>query len=85
MEFLGQETSRSGINTYLIHGQKLMLDQYEIVRTILDTVCNEAESRAGDRYRYVSFVSFFKIFFSITLNIFSFTVPYGFLIGGRGW
>ncbi|KAH6806116.1 hypothetical protein C2S51_030947 [Perilla frutescens var. frutescens] len=31
-----------------VHGQNLMPDQYEFIRTILDTVRKEAESRAED-------------------------------------
>ncbi|KAH6793247.1 hypothetical protein C2S52_003724 [Perilla frutescens var. hirtella] len=48
MEFIGQETSRNGISTFPVNGQKLMLDQYEVIRDILDAVRNDAESRAED-------------------------------------
>ncbi|KAG6397962.1 hypothetical protein SASPL_139412 [Salvia splendens] len=44
MEFIGQESSRSMISNH--PSQKFMLDQFDVIKTILDTACNEAESIA---------------------------------------
>ncbi|XP_057771067.1 midasin isoform X2 [Salvia miltiorrhiza] len=44
MEFIGQESSQSVIRTH--PGQKFMLDQFEVIKSIIDTACNEAESIA---------------------------------------
>ncbi|KAI3455601.1 hypothetical protein Pfo_012264 [Paulownia fortunei] len=50
MEFLGHETSRSGMNTHSIQGQKPITDPYEVSRTLLDTVCNQTQTKAKDSY-----------------------------------
>ncbi|KAK4427378.1 Midasin [Sesamum alatum] len=48
MDFLGQETSRSGINFRSTQGQRFMVDSYEVSRTLLDTVYNQTQSKAKD-------------------------------------
>ncbi|PIN24695.1 hypothetical protein CDL12_02577 [Handroanthus impetiginosus] len=45
MEFLGQETSRSVINTQSIQGSNLMVDPFETSRALLDTICNQIQSK----------------------------------------
>ncbi|KAL8480046.1 hypothetical protein ACS0TY_026830 [Phlomoides rotata] len=50
MEFLGRETPQSGINTSSVHGQKLMLDPYEVIKSLLDSICNQTESKAKGSY-----------------------------------
>lgn len=49
MEFLGRESPRSGINTSSVDVQKLMLDPYEVIKTLLDSICNQTESKAEGR------------------------------------
>ncbi|GFQ03816.1 midasin [Phtheirospermum japonicum] len=49
LEFLGRETSRSGLNTpHSIETQKPITDAYEVSRTLLDAVCNQTQSKAND-------------------------------------
>ncbi|KAL3824480.1 hypothetical protein ACJIZ3_020509 [Penstemon smallii] len=48
MEFLGQEGSRSGTDTQTIHDTKLMVDPFEVSRTLLDTICNQTQSKDKD-------------------------------------
>lgn len=49
MEFLGRDALRSGINTSSVDVQKLMLDPYEVIKTLLDGICNQTESKAKGR------------------------------------
>ncbi|KAL1551716.1 midasin-like isoform X1 [Salvia divinorum] len=44
MEFIGQESSQSVISNHPC--QKFMLDQFDVIKTNLDTACSEAESIA---------------------------------------
>ncbi|KAK4479548.1 hypothetical protein RD792_015065 [Penstemon davidsonii] len=48
MEFLGQEGSRSGMDTQTINETKLMVDPFEVSRTLLDTICNQTQSKDKD-------------------------------------
>ncbi|KAL0354500.1 UNVERIFIED_CONTAM: Midasin [Sesamum radiatum] len=48
MDFLGQETSRSGMNSLSTQGQRFIVDSYEASRTLLDTVYNQTQSKAND-------------------------------------
>ncbi|KAL2243207.1 UNVERIFIED_CONTAM: Midasin, partial [Sesamum indicum] len=48
MDFLGQETSRSGMNSRSTQGQRSIVDSYEASRTLLDTVYNQSQSKAKD-------------------------------------
>lgn len=47
MEFIGHESLRRVISTN--PDQKLMLDQFEVIKTILDTTRDEAKSREDVR------------------------------------
>ncbi|KAK6125035.1 hypothetical protein DH2020_041213 [Rehmannia glutinosa] len=48
MEFLGRETSQSGMNIHSIQVQKTITDACEVSRTLLDTVCNQTQCKAND-------------------------------------
>ncbi|KAK4395085.1 Midasin, partial [Sesamum angolense] len=48
MDFLGQETSRSGMNSLSALGQRFVVDSYEASRTLLDTVYNQTQSKEKD-------------------------------------
>ncbi|KAL0415065.1 UNVERIFIED_CONTAM: Midasin, partial [Sesamum latifolium] len=48
MDFLGQESSRSGMNSLSTQGQRFIVDSYEASRTLLDTVYNQTQSKAKD-------------------------------------
>nr|AMP82937.1 acidic leucine-rich nuclear phosphoprotein 32-related protein 1 [Catalpa bungei] len=45
MEFLGQETSRSVTNIQSTQGPNPMVDPYETSRALLDTICNQIQSK----------------------------------------
>lgn len=49
MEFLGQETTRRWSRPHSIQGEKFMIDPYKVIRTLLDIVDDQTQSKAGDR------------------------------------
>ncbi|XP_051115352.1 midasin [Andrographis paniculata] len=49
MEFLGRETSRSGLSNHSIE-----VDSYEVSRSLLDTICNQSLSKDKDGFIWVS-------------------------------